>query len=227
MKISVILPVLNEQELLPQTLQAIQNHGDENVEIIVSDGGSTDKTLEIARNYTDKVISAQRGRGNQMNRGASLAKGDVLFFLHGDSRIGLGGMEAIRNAFQDKHVVGGAFSLVIDSSHVGLKLISGMANFRTWMTHIPYGDQGIFVKRAVFDRLGGFGDLPLMEDLDFCRRLKREGRMMILNDKMMTSPRRWEKEGILKVTIRNQFFLLLYYMGLSPANFIRWYPGIR
>jgi rSAM/selenodomain-associated transferase 2 len=227
LKISVILPVLNEAALLPDTLQSLAQSQDPYLEIIVADGGSGDGTVALARQYTNKVVAAPRGRGQQMNQGASQAEGDVFLFLHADSCLEAGGIEEIREGMRDERVVGGAFRLAIRSNRTALGFVSSAANLRTLLTRIPYGDQGIFVRRKVFERMGGYRDLPFMEDLDFCRRLKREGKILLLKKRVWTSPRRWEKEGALKVTLRNQVFVVLYYLGVSPKRLVRWYQVVR
>ena len=226
-KISVILPVFNESLLLPSVLQSLARYQDGNFEVIVADGGSSDGTLSIAKQFSDKVVLSPKGRGIQMNQGANLAEGEILLFLHADSTLDPKGLDAIRESLRDDHMVGGAFRLSIDSSHWGLRLVSFGANLRTALSRIPYGDQGIFVRKKVFDRMGGFQDLPFMEELDFFRRLKKEGKVSLLRERIRTSPRRWYREGILKVTLRNQVFLALYYFGVSPHRLVRWYQALR
>ncbi len=227
LKISVILPVFNEAPLLSDTLRSLVERQDPYLEIIVADGGSEDGTVAVARQYTNKVVTVPRGRGQQMNRGTSQAEGDVFLFLHADSHMETGGIEEVRERLRDERVVGGAFRLAIASDRMALGWVSSIANLRTSLTGIPYGDQGIFVRRKVFERMGGYRDLPFMEDLDFCRRLKREGEILLLKKRVWTSPRRWEREGVLKVTLRNQIFLALYYMGISPKRMVRWYQVVR
>lgn len=227
MKISIIIPVFNEAALLPQTLRSIEKLEDKNIEVIVVDGGSHDETQAVALRHGHKWVFSSTGRGPQMNKGAVLAKGGILLFLHGDSQIEAGGLDAIRESCRNEKVVGGGFRLGIDSKRRGLRFISSLANLRTRFTHIPYGDQGIFVRKKVFDQLGGFRNFPILEDLDFCRRLKKEGKIALLHEKVWTSPRRWEKEGIMKVTLRNQILLFLYFAGVSPMRLVRWYQNIR
>ena len=162
-----------------------------------------------------------------MNQGADLAEGEILLFLHADSTLHPKGLAAIRESFRDDHMVGGAFRFSIDSPHWGLHLVSFGDNLRTSLSRIPYGDQGIFVRKKVFQRMGGFQDHPFMEELDFFRRLKKEGKVRVLKEKIKTSPRRWYREGIIKVTLRNQVFLALYYCGVSPQRLFRWYQAVR
>jgi len=226
-KISIILPVFNESLLLPSVLQSLARYRDGNFEVIVADGGSSDGTLSIAKQWSDRLVLSPKGRGIQMNQGANLAEGEILLFLHADSTLDPKGLDAIRESLRDDHMVGGAFHLSIDSSHWGLCLVSFGANLRTALNRIPYGDQGIFVRKKVFERMGGFQDLPFMEELDFFRRLKKEGKVTLLKERIKTSPRRWDQEGIIKVTLRNQVFLGLYYFGVSPHYLVRWYQAFR
>lgn len=226
-KISIILPVFNESLLLPSLLQSLARYQDGNFEVIVADGGSSDGTLSIAKQFSVRFVLSPKGRGIQMNYGANMAEGEILLFLHADSTLDPKGLDAIRETLRDDQVVGGAFRLSIDSSHWGLRLISFGANLRTSLSRIPYGDQGIFIRKKVFERMGGFQNLPFMEELDFFRCLKKEGKVSLLRERIRTSPRRWYQEGIIKVTLRNQVFLALYYCGVSPHRLVRWYQAVR
>jgi len=158
-----------------------------------------------------------------MNAGAKLASGGIFIFLHVDSRLPNEGIALILEAMKSLDVVGGAFLLRIDSGHWFLKWISLMANLRSKYWGLPYGDQGFFVRRDVFERMGGYRSLSLMEDVDFFRRLKREGKTVLLNASVLTSARRWQKHGIYLNSIRNGFFLCLYFLGVSPDRLAKWY----
>ncbi|MBI4715382.1 MAG: glycosyltransferase family 2 protein, partial [Nitrospirae bacterium] len=162
-----------------------------------------------------------------MNAGAAKASGEVFLFLHADTRLPAGGLGMIREALADHEVAGGAFSLAIDSPRPSLRGIARMANLRTRLTRIPFGDQGIFVRREIFDRIQGFPPWPFMEDVAFSRRMKKEGRVAILREKVLTSPRRWEGEGVLYGTLRNWGLLILFYLGVSPFRLKRWYGDVR
>ena len=228
MKISVIIPTLNEASTLAVVLHAIR--GTAGVETIVVDGGSRDETVAIARGAADLTLSVPpslAGRARQMNAGAEAASGEAMVFLHADSLLPPGGLAAVREALRDPGVVGGAFRLAIQSPRPVLRLIAGVANLRSRITRIPYGDQGLFVRRTVFERLGGFPDIPLMEDVELCRRLKREGRLAFLPEAILTSDRRWEREGVLYATLRNWTLVSLYLLGVSPTRLVRWYPHVR
>jgi rSAM/selenodomain-associated transferase 2 len=215
-KISIIIITLNEEELIGGLLLSLRDV--ENIEIIVSDGGSIDRTGRVASKYTDKVIRGERGRGQQLNAGAALATGDILWFLHVDSTPPDNFKYHILNTLEKPGVAGGAFTLEIDSSLSSLKFISRVVELRSMISQIPYGDQGIFVKREVFERINGFKNIPLMEDIDFGRRLKKEGRICISRQKIKTCARAWERYGILRTTLRNWIYVTLFFMGYPPQK---------
>lgn len=221
MKISVVIPCLNEEAHLENLLQSLGRY--DFWEIIVVDGGSVDRSKDLAKRYTDKVISSQAGRGAQLNKGARKASGDALLFLHADSKIESDITCAIRQGLNTPGIAGGAFRLRIDSSRPGLKLISSVANLRSRLFGFAFGDQGIFVKREVFEKVGGFGDTPLMEDVDFVKRIKAYGGFLVMDDFICTSPRRWEREGVIFCTLRNSLILFLYNIGVPTITLKRWY----
>lgn len=223
-KISVIIPTLNEATVIERTLTHLSLI--QGLELIVVDGGSTDGTAALAQRHA-RVLTARPGRAEQMNRGAQQATGAILLFLHADTLVGPAALREIIEALEDPAIVGGAFRLVIETPRRLLRLIAAAANIRTRLTRIPYGDQGIFVRRSVFEKLGGFPIQPLMEDVEFARRLKRVGRLVILSEAVQTSSRRWDKEGFWYTTLRNQALVLLYFIGISPDRLARWYQPIR
>ena len=224
-RISVIIPTLNEVSIIEKTLTALPRH--EWPERIVVDGGSFDGTADRAKRHADKVLVTEAGRGRQMNAGAREARGDILLFLHADARLPRQAHEAVSRALDDPAVVGGAFRLAIDSPRRALRMVAMFANGRTRLTGVPYGDQGLFVRRPVFERLGGYPEWPLLEDLEFGRRLKSAGKIVILSQPVTVSSRRWDKEGIGTTTLRNQIFVLLYFMGVSPMRLARWVRPVR
>jgi rSAM/selenodomain-associated transferase 2 len=220
-KISVIIITLNEERYVERLLTQLSNKN--NLELIVSDGGSIDRTARAAKRYTAKVVVGERGRGVQLNAGAALATGDILWFLHADSIPPDNFRDHIIHTLGTSGVAGGAFKLDFDSDLSSLKTISFVAGLRSMLTRIPFGDQGVFVKKETFDRLNGFKNIPLMEDIDFGRRLKREGRIVLLPSGIKTCSRKWEKEGILKTTLRNWMYITLFLMGYSPHKLYRRY----
>lgn len=222
--ISVIIPTLNEEDVIEKTLDGLVKVP--GIEVIVSDGGSTDKTVNLCKQFA-RVVNSEPGRGRQMNAGAKEASGDILLFLHTDTILSEGWKDKIVTAMSGENVVCGAFSLSIDSERLSHKIISATANIRSRITRIPYGDQGIFIKRSVFEKIGGFKDIPIMEDVDLMRRLKKVGKVVMLKDKVKTSARRWEKEGVIYTTLRNWLLISLYYMGVSPEKLHRFYKTIR
>lgn len=224
MKLSLIIPALNEKEFIEKTLKEIVKVP--GVEVIVSDGGSTDSTPEISASAA-RVVKSMPGRGIQMNTGASVASGDVLLFLHADTLLPENWAEKLLSAMSDERVVGGAFTLSIDSARLSHNIIASVANIRSRVTGIHYGDQGIFVKRSVFEKIGGFKDIPIMEDVDLMRRLKKAGIVVMLKDKVATSARRWDKEGAVYATIRNWLLITLYYIGVAPERLYKFYKMTR
>ncbi|MBI4746189.1 MAG: TIGR04283 family arsenosugar biosynthesis glycosyltransferase [Deltaproteobacteria bacterium] len=224
MDISVIIPVLNEEKVIERNLRDLNKYLI--TETIVSDGGSNDATVVIAGSYA-KVVHSKPGRGAQMNFGAKAAASDILLFLHADTTLPDQWRDRILSSMADDGVVGGAFSLSIDSDRLSHRIIAATANLRSRLTKLPYGDQGIFVKRSVFEKIGGFKDIQIMEDVDLMRRLKKSGKVVILDDKVKTSARRWEKEGVAYTTIRNWLLLTLYFMGVTPERLYKLYNAVR
>src|SRR6185295_377386 len=174
MLVSVIVPTLNEERYIANTLQFIS--AVPHVEIIVVDGGSTDKTVEIARHFTEFVFLTHSGRAHQMNFGAQHATGDVLLFLHADTMLLPGALEMVRYQMRRVNVVGGAFDLHLDSENPFIRFIARLASMRSRGTRVPYGDQGIFIRRSIFNRLRGYSSVPLMEDVDLARRMRKTGK---------------------------------------------------
>ncbi|MFQ5444222.1 MAG: TIGR04283 family arsenosugar biosynthesis glycosyltransferase [Nitrospinales bacterium] len=225
LKVSIIIPTLNEAAVIEKVLSYTQRL--KPYEIILGDGGSTDNTLTIAGRFSPRVVTCPPGRGLQMNAAAGEALGDVLLFLHADSMMEPQGYAKMIELMARQESVGGAFSLKIDSDKLLLQLISRIATWRAKFFHIVYGDQAIFVRKDIFQRMGGFRPFPICEDLDFFRRLKKEGGVLILDEKAFTSPRRWIKEGILFTTARNGLIAILFLLGFSPKILSKWYLPVR
>jgi rSAM/selenodomain-associated transferase 2 len=222
--VSVVVPTLNEAAVLARTLEALPTGF---AEVVVADGGSTDATVAIAREHGARVTASPPGRGPQMNAGAAAAKGDVLLFLHADTVLPPDAPARIAAALAEAGAVAGAFRLGIDSPDPRLRLIARAANLRTRLTGVPYGDQALFVRRDAFDAAGGFPDVPIMEDVELGRRLKRLGRIVVVPARVRTSARRWEREGIVRTTLRNAVLITLYLLGVHPRRLARWYGHVR
>jgi hypothetical protein len=219
--ISIIIPTLNEAANIEATLASVQGASD--VEVIVVDGGSRDHTADLARACGATVLTTEAGRAGQMNAGAAAAKGEVLLFLHADTRLPERFDEFVRQALSRPGTVAGAFKLRIDGSAWGLRMIERLANWRSHRWHMPYGDQAIFLRAETFHDIGGFPDMPIMEDFELMRRLRRRGRIAIVPVPIVTSARRWEKMGVLKTTLINQAMIVAYLLGVSPLRLARWY----
>lgn len=223
--ISVIIPAYNEAHGINELIAHVRGLvGGDAAEIVVVDG--TEEGSTISAIQCGDVISAtsSKGRARQMNSGASLARGRVLLFLHADTRLPLRAFPLIIETLEDRAVAGGAFDLAIGSDGAAFRVIERVASLRSRATRIPYGDQAIFVRREFFMRIGGYADIPLMEDVELMRRIKKRGdRIVILPDRVITSPRRWQQEGIVYCTLRNWLLITLYLIGVAPGKLARLY----
>jgi rSAM/selenodomain-associated transferase 2 len=220
--ISAVIPALDEEALVPDAVASVIG---EAAEVIVADGGSSDRTREQARTAGATVIESPRGRGAQLHAGARAARGEWLLFLHADTRLDPGWSEALRGL--PPATPGGAFRLAVDSPRPAFRVIELGARLRCRLFRLPYGDQALFARRLAYERTGGFRPWPLMEDVDFVRRLGRVGPLALLPQRALTSPRRWQARGILRGTLTNWRVLALYALGRSPESLARIYgcPG--
>lgn len=223
-KISIIIPVLNEAENLESVINGIPKT--ENIEMIIVDGGSQDKTVEIAQGLGVKVIVTQRGRSLQMNAGAKIATGEILLFLHGDTQLPTEFEKDVRKIWVNSNIIAGAFQLKIDDFNRSLRIIEKTVFWRSKYLQMPYGDQAIFVKASTFWEVGGFPEQPIMEDFELIRRLNRLGKIEILSSSVITSGRRWQRLGVFKTTLINQFVVIGYYLGISPVKLSQWYRNL-
>ena len=228
--ISIIIPVLNESATIQTALECLENQSSgKTIEIVVVDADPEATTLdaihfESVSGLQIKTDISGRGRGTQMNRGAELASGPILLFLHADTLLPAGALQAIFSTLQNKHIVGGAFDLGIRSRRWGYRIIEKVATARSRITRLPYGDQAIFLRRDYFDMIGGFNMIPIMEDVDIMRRIKKRGdAIQIIGKRVQADPRRWEKEGLVFGTLRNWFLMILYLMGVSPHRLVKYY----
>jgi rSAM/selenodomain-associated transferase 2 len=225
--VSIIIPVLNEEKNIRGCLMQFTDQPPPS-EIIVVDGGSVDQTREIVRSLPFvKLIETEKGRGKQMNAGAKAASGKILLFLHSDTTLPPHGLDLIREAIQKPQTVGGYFRLEHDSSNFFYKYFSILINWRSRLPNItPYGDQAIFCSKDVFNKLKGYKEIPLMEDYDFAKRLKKLGKLIRIDKKVTASFRRY-KRGALLYMLRCNLIWLLYHLGVSPDLLTRLYKEVR
>lgn len=216
----------NESAVLPDLIAHLDSLKYNGIfEIIIVDGHPNKTTLKtVPANPRLTLLSSAKGRACQMNTGAEEASGDILLFLHADNRLPQEGLNDIAKVLYSRKIVAGAFKLGIDSQHPGLKIIEIVANIRTQLTRIPYGDQSIFIKKDYFHKIGGYSDIPLMEDVELMKKIKKQGQQILLiNKRTWTSPRRWLQQGITYCTLRNWFLITLYLLGVSPQKLVKYY----
>jgi len=225
MKISIIIPVLNESSHIAETLQKLEPFRGY-AQIIVVDGGSNDNTIEIAHHYA-RVITSSRGRAVQMNAGAREAWGEVLLFLHADTSLPDGALTAIEKCLADKNVIGGRFRVRLDLPGWQYRMVDSSINIRDRIFGGFTGDQAIFIRTPVFQKLGGYTEIPLMEDLDLGKRMRWEGKIALLPEYVITSARRWQKNGVFQTIFLMWCLKILYFSGLHPTRFKKLYGDAR
>ena len=225
LRMSVIVPTLNEASAIAAALGALAPLRARGHEVIVADGGSNDGTQEIAANRADRVIAAPRGRASQMNAGARMATGDVLVFLHADTRLPIDADLAIARELERSGGSWGRFDVSIDSAVLLLGLVARAMNARSRLSGIATGDQAIFIRRAEFAAVGGFPALALMEDVAMSRLLKRRSPPICLSERAVTSGRRWEANGVLRTIAFMWWLRLRYFLGASPDRLARSYEA--
>lgn len=219
--LTIVIPVLNESQVLPQLikqLRLVDSH-----QVVFVDGGSSDSTVEQIQAARYLVLSSAPGRAQQMNVGAQIATGDVLVFLHADTQVPEGLSQLINQALTKTDRVWGRFDVRISGRSPLLAIIGFMMNWRSRMTGIATGDQVMFVRRSVFETLGGFADIGLMEDIELSKRLTRVSRPVCLFQRVTTSGRRWQKRGVLKTIVLMWWLRLAYWLGVKPSTLARWY----
>jgi len=226
-RLSIVVPALNEAVNLTGLLPELAR-GCPGAEIVVVDGGSRDETAAVAaRQAGVRLVTGARGRARQMNAGARAAAGDVLLFLHADTRLPAGAAAALERALAEPGVVAGRFDVRFDNPRPVFRMVAWFMNARSRASSICTGDQAIFVRRSDFDAVGGFPDIPLMEDIELTRRLKRRGRLAALRLRVVTSARKWEREGPLRTIGLMWALRLLHFCGVAPARLHRWYYGAK
>lgn len=221
MSLSIVIPTLNEEVVLGSTLESVRRSAPGS-EVIVSDGGSHDGTLAVAGSFPGvRTLGAPRGRGPQMNAGAAVATGDVLLFLHADTHLPPDAGTLVASALEDPRVVGGSFFLGFDSAHPILRLSSIASRLNVgWAT---YGDQALFLRRSVFEKVGGFAPVPLFEDVELQRRVRRVGRCVKIQRPVTSSARRFVRVGVVRQQLRNALLVLAYHLGVPPTRLAAWY----
>ncbi|HKI62056.1 MAG TPA: TIGR04283 family arsenosugar biosynthesis glycosyltransferase [Mariprofundaceae bacterium] len=223
--IAVVVPVLDEAGELAARLPGLLCL--EADELVVVDGGSHDGTLHILQQAGIRYVSGKPGRAHQMNAGVAATKSEVIVFLHIDTLITSSDLLHVKAAMQKPGIVGGRFDVRLTGKHPMFRVIETMINLRSRLSRISTGDQGIFVHRDVFERMGGFPDQPLMEDIEFSRRLKREGKIICLTQKLVNSSRRWEKHGLIRTILLMWKLRLLYRLGVPVERLATMYRPVR
>ncbi len=228
-RISIVIPVLNESQGINSLIEHIYDQTfHEGYEVIVVDGDPDGTTINVIQNKAVKTMVSAKGRARQMNAGAAIAGGEILLFLHADTLLPDDGLQKISSAMEDERHIAGAFDLGMDTSSLALRFIIYIANHRSRLSRIPYGDQGIFIRRDYFNRIGCYKDMPLMEDVELMRRIKRRGdKIHIIPDRVSTSPRKWGEEGVARCSARNIIIATLYYMGVPPEKLVKYYRRRR
>ncbi len=225
MLISVVIPALNEADNVAAAVRSAAASAI--AEVIVVDGGSDDATVEAAAKAGARVVSSSRGRARQLNAGAKGASGDVLLFLHADTRLPAGFDRSIVAALGDDLVVGGRFDIDLRPSSPLIWLTARLISLRSRLSRIATGDQGLFVRTSVFAEMGGFPNLPIMEDLAFSIELKRRGRIACLRDRVVSSSRRWRKDGVARTILLMWTMRFLFFCGVSPTRLHELYADTR
>ncbi|NOZ23632.1 MAG: glycosyltransferase family 2 protein [Planctomycetes bacterium] len=223
--ISVIIPTLNEAGHVAGALRSVRRC--RGVEAIVVDGGSTDGTADIAAVNGARVITRNACRATQLNAGADAANGEMFVFLHADTRLPRGYDRHVRRILSQPGTAAGAFEFRLDAHSIGLRLVELGVNFRSRCLRLPYGDQAIHVRRDVFRSVGGFPDMPIMEDFELVRRLHRRGRVVIAPVSVVTSARSWERLGVWMVTLLHQVSIGAYHAGFDPSRIARWHARLK
>ena len=223
---SIIIPVLNEEHTINALIEKLyRQFSHESFEIIVVDGDCRESTIQIINHLEVIAVCSEPGRGKQMNTGAKLARGEILIFLHADTELPPDALQYIQHILAQKHYVAGAFKLGLDSDKWVFKLIATAASWRYRLTRLPYGDQAFFMPKEYFFRIGCFEEIPIMEDLELMRRIKKRKEKIHISSTMevKTSVRRWEKEGIVYAVLRTWLLASLYCLGISPDKLVKYY----
>lgn len=223
--ISIIIPTLNEEAILRRNLSQLRQ--ETKCEIILTDGGSSDETLSIAKEFGCRIVCGDSGRGKQMNRGTDIARGDIVLFLHADTFLPADFPSLIEKTLKDKSISLGCFSLQTDKNSYRMAIICFFANLRSRFLSMPYGDQAFFTTKEQFVEMGGFPEVEIMEDYIFARKMKKVGKIITLQEPVITSARRWQNIGPAKTTLLNQVILLAHLLGVRPKVLAKIYQRLR
>jgi rSAM/selenodomain-associated transferase 2 len=226
-KVSIIIPVLREQKDINDLLKHLSTvQTPPEFEVIVVDGSLTHETLDAIKDESVMRVASSQGRGHQLNQGAAVANGDILLFLHADTLLPLNALHSIQTVLRDERFIGGAFDLTISSPKPIFKVVSRLIFLRSWLTRVPFGDQAIFLRKQYFDSIHGYKEIPLMEDVELMRRIRNNGdKIILLRERVVTSPRRWESEGLVRCTLRNWTIRMLYFLKVHPDILVRFYEN--
>ena len=225
--LSIIIPCLNEAGGIAEALGALAPLRARGVEVVVADGGSSDNTVEWARPLADQVVTATRGRAMQMNAGAAQARGDVLLFLHADCRLPSRADDLIVDGLNRAQKTWGRFDVSLEGAHPLLRSVAAMMNLRSRITGVSTGDQGLFITRSLFEAVGRFPQIALMEDVALTKHLKHHGAPLNLRHRMQVSGRRWEKHGVLRTIVLMWRLRLQYWLGADPGKLASAYQPHR
>ena len=217
MKLSIIIPVYNEAKNISALLRRLRDYRFQGHEVIVVDGGSRDNSFDCAMGLVDKLLMSKQGRALQMNVGAEQAEGDILLFLHADTHLPMDADKLIANVI-NKDKIWGRFDVSLSGEHRFFRIIETMINLRSCITGVATGDQAIFVKRSIFEQSGAYPEIKLMEDIALSKQLKSHGKPACINERVITSSRKWEDNGIVKTVLLMWRLRLLYFLGVSPEK---------
>jgi rSAM/selenodomain-associated transferase 2 len=224
--ISIVVPVLNEEKTLSIFLESLLSQQGVDFEIILVDGGSSDRTLSICAEFPEvKAISSPKGRANQMNRGALEAKGEILLFLHADTLLPIHGLKAIEKAMDNPKLIGGSFFMKFDAESLPFRFYSAFTKINS--AYFTYGDQALFVRKAVFEEVGTFKPLPILEDFEIQKRLRRKGKFIKLPLAVTTSARRFLHHGVFRQQLMNILLLMAFELGFPPAKIKKFYSDLN
>ena len=226
-RISIVIPALNEAPYILQTLLALQSLRQSGHEVIVVDGTSHDGTERIAQSFSDQVIRSHRGRARQLNTGARIAKGEILLFLHADTTLPQSADRLIIDGMKTTNRHWGRFDVRLSGKQPLLRIVESLMNWRSRLTGIATGDQGIFVLRDLFERVGGFPEIDLMEDVALSKLLKKNCRPLCLPQRVITSSRRWERNGVFRTILLMWYLRLVYALGANPRRLAQLYETLK